>query len=85
MAYVKAREYNELVKRVEALEERLGSVAIPSIEYVLDLNEFYGDDAALFSETEFRTVDQVKLASDDALLAIKGLGPAALRRIRAKE
>jgi ERCC4-type nuclease len=81
--YAYTRDLIELEKRVQELEEKLGSVKIPSVEHVLSLQDVYGgEDAALLLAGKMNTVAAVKVASDDELLAIKGIGPAAVKRIR---
>lgn len=83
MPFVSHKEYASLVARVTALEEKLGIVEIPNIEEVLTLHEVYGDDLAeLLLEGGFNTVAAVQLASDEELRAIKGLGPATVKKIR---
>jgi DNA integrity scanning protein DisA with diadenylate cyclase activity len=86
MAFATNKRVNELEKRIEALEERLGEVPVPSVESVITLNSVYGEDlAALLQENGYSTVEQVALASDEDLLAVKGIGPASLKQIRSAE
>ncbi len=84
MAFVNQKEYAKMKARVKALEEKLGiGVEIPNIEHVVTLHEVYGDeDAELLISGKLLTPDAVKVASDEELLVVKGLGPAAVKRIR---
>ncbi|MHA2231806.1 MAG: hypothetical protein ACXAB4_04885 [Candidatus Hodarchaeales archaeon] len=81
--YAKTLDLRALEARVVVLEERLGMVEIPSVEPVITLHELYGDDdAELLISGDLLTPEAVVVASDEQLLAIKGLGPAAVKRIR---
>ncbi len=81
--YAKTRDLVELEARVAVLEERLGLVEIPSVEPVITLHELYGDeDAELLISGNLVTPEAVAVASDEQLRDIKGLGPAAVKRIR---
>jgi len=83
MAFVNQKEYKKLLNKVDALEKRLGiGVEIPEIEHVLALHDVYGDDIAELLLENFKTSDAVKLASDEELLAVSGIGPATVKRIR---
>lgn len=84
MPFVSLKEYAKMKARVDAIEEKLGlSAELPNIEYVITLHEVYGDELAdLLISGNLLTPDAVKYASDEELLAIKGLGPAAVKRIR---
>lgn len=88
MAFPTTKEFAALEARVVELERRLGvgqEKAVPVIDDVLSLSDFFGpEDADLLLSGKFKTVDAVKFADDEALLAVKGLGPAALARIREK-
>jgi hypothetical protein len=84
MPFVGQKEFAEWKARIVALEEKLGiGVEIPSIEHVVTLHGIYGDeDADLLISGGFKTPDAVKVASDEELREVKGLGPAAVKRIR---
>ena len=84
MAFVNQKEFRTWKVRIRALEEKLGiGVEIPNIEHVVTLHEVYGDeDAELLILGKFLTPDAVKVASDEELLMVKGLGPVAVKRIR---
>lgn len=84
MPFVGQKEFQAWKARVKALEEKLGiGVEIPNIEHVVTLHEVYGDeDAELLIAGKILTPDAVKTASDEELIAVKGLGPAAVKRIR---
>ena len=83
MTFVNQKEYAKLQARVSALEEKIGAVEVPNIEEVLTLHDVYGDELAdLLLNGGFNSVIAVSLASDEELLAIKGLGPATVKRIR---
>ena len=86
MTFSTAKKFNELEKRVVALEEKLGEVPVPSVESIITLSSVYGDDlATLLQENGYSTVEQVALASDDKLRSIKGIGPALLQQIRSAD
>ena len=84
MPFVNQKEYAKLKARVDAIEEKLGlNAEIPNIEFVVSLHDIYGDELAdLLISGGMLTPDAVKYASDDELLAVKGLGPATVKRIR---
>jgi hypothetical protein len=84
MPFVNQKEYAKLLARVDAIEEELGlNVEIPNIEYVVSLQDIYGDELAdLLISGGKLTPLAVKNASDDDLLDIKGLGPATVKKIR---
>lgn len=83
MPFANQKEFKELRERVEELEKKLGiGVVIPEIEHVLTLYDVYGDDIAELLVENFKTPDAVKVASDEELLAVNGIGPATVKRIR---
>ena len=84
MPFVNQKEYAKFKARVDAIEEKLGlNAEIPNIEFVVSLHDIYGDELAdLLISGGMLTPDAVKYASDDELLAVKGLGPATVKRIR---
>lgn len=84
MAFATVKEMKELEARVAALEAKLvvGNPA-PDIDDVLTLHDVFGDElAGLLSEAGYATVEAVKVASDDDLKAIQGVGPATVKKIR---
>ena len=83
MPFVSEKRFAQLVARVKVLEEKLGEVDIPNLEEVGNLHAVYGfDTAELLLDGNLKTVAAVQLASDEKLEAIKGLGPATVKRIR---
>ena len=84
MAFATRKEFAALVARVEELEEKLTvGLPVPSIENVLSLHDVFGDDlAGLLSESGYSSVEAVKVASNEDLIAISGVGPATVSRIR---
>jgi len=84
MAFATVKEMRDLEARIAALEEKLAvGLPVPNIEHVLTLHEVFGDDlAGLLSGAGYASVEAVKVASDDDLRAVQGIGPATLKKIR---
>ncbi len=83
MAFVTTKEYAKLVARVVELEEKLTvNHPAPNIKHILSLHDVFGDDVASLLSTKYSSVEAVKAASNEDLLAISGVGPARLNEIR---
>jgi hypothetical protein len=84
MAFATRKEVQALEARIAKIEEKLTvGVSVPSIENVLTLHDVFGDDlAGLLSEAGYSSVEAVKVASDDDLKAIPGIGAATVNKIR---
>jgi predicted flap endonuclease-1-like 5' DNA nuclease len=84
MAFATKREHAELKARVEAIEASLAvNVQVPNIEHVLSLQEVFGQELAdLLTEGGYTSVEAVKVATDDDLKAITGIGAARVGQIR---
>ncbi len=80
-----AREFDiveailDLQERVTKLEQAGGSPAAGKDFYSEELNEKIHQALA---DAGYRTIGDIQQATDEELLAIPGIGPAALRRIR---
>ena len=85
MPFANVKDFKILQDRVTVLEEKLGLNEIPTIEQELSLYDVYGDDLAQLLVNDYKTPEQVNLASDEELQSISGIGPVMLKKIRAKE
>lgn len=87
------REFNLLARRVDELELKLQSIgkkefepetdSIPDIEEVVGFRVIDQKITDLLVGAGFTSKKLVSAASDEALLAISGIGPRVLEKIRA--
>ncbi len=77
-----AREHGLLAGRVAELESAVPSATMDAANKGANLNKLPRDLRAILEANGFATPYALRQTSDEELLAIKGVGPAGVKKIR---